>query len=569
MPARADYVVHVEAPDPLENLLTEFLDLVRYKDRDDINTEQLNYMVATAEEQVKNLAATEGYFSPKTTVRVDRAAQPPVVTVRVEPGPRTTVSELSLGINGAVTGKSPVQAEEVRRSWPLTPGEPFRQETWSNAKQEGLRILQRQRYPAARIASSEARIYPERHAADLDITYDSGPLFTLGPLHISGTQRYPQSIIENVNPLEAGEEYSAERLLDLQRQILRTPYFSNAVVDIDKDPANASQAPVNVRVSEFPTQRIRAGAGYATDTGAHVNSRYTHHNVFGRAWIFQGEALVEQRRQYGSLDLAMPPGHKGYVNSAHTSYERTTLEGIDLRSKRAGLRRSRSTDENDVAYTIEYYRDQLRQIDGAALPPDIFVEPGSHQALVAGIARTWRRVDNPEFPRDGYIHSAQAGIALKGLLTDETFFRWYNRLRRFVPVGRRDLVILRGEFGAVISKGGNAAIPASLLFRAGGTESVRGYAYQSIGNVVNGTVYPTRFLAAGSVEYQHWISDQWGGAAFYDIGTATDDWGGKQFFQGIGAGVRWRSPVGRVNVDLAYGLQSHDIRPHLSLGVAF
>lgn len=563
------YRVTVEAPGPLKDLLTEFLDLVRYQDREDLNVDQFNYMLATVDEEVRKLAATEGYFSPTTTVEVERDAEPMLVRIKVEAGPRVRVSDVDLEVTGATATQSPEQVRRVHRAWPLQKGEPFRQEEWNQAKQEGLQILQRRRYAAARIASSEARIYADEYEAELDVTYDSGPVFTLGAPRVTGTRRYPESIVENVNPLDIGEEYSTERLLELQRQVLRTPYFSNVLVSIDRDPANATQAPINVEVTEFPTQRIRGGAGYATDTGARLDGRYSHNNVFGRAWVFEGQTRLEQRRQFGSLDLAMPPGRKAYVNSIHTSIERTTLEGIELNSRRVGVRRARSTDTADTAYSIQYYSDHLQQLDGAAIPPEIFVQPGTHRALVTSIARTRRRVDNPAFPRRGNIIAWEAGVAVKGLLSDETFFRAYSRLRQYLPVGRRDLVILRGELGAVISQGDDAAIPASLLFRAGGTDSVRGYGFQSIGNVQNGTVYPTRFLLTGGVEYQHWFSEEWGGAVFYDVGTAIDDWNSKDFFHGAGVGARWRSPVGRVNLDLAYGFQENRLRPHLSLGIAF
>ena len=430
-------------------------------------------------------------------------------------------------------------------------------------------MLQERRYAAAAIASSNAAIYADRNEAELAIDYQSGPPFTLGELKISGTSRYPESIIRNVNPLQAGEDYDAGRLLALQRAVQRTPYFSNIVVDIQKDPAQATLTPVEVKVTEYPTQRIRGGVGYATDTGARVEGRYSHNNVFGRAWVFDSQVRVEQQRQNATLDLAMPPDGTAYVNSVHGAMERTTLEGVELRSRRAGVRRARSTDSDDYAWSVEYYRDQLQQLDGSTLPADILTAPGSHQALVFGYARTHRAVDDPVFPRSGYIASIEAGVALKGLLTDQTFFRTYGKLRRYWPVGERDLVLLRGEVGAVISKGDNTSVPASLLFRAGGTESVRGYDYQSIGNVRGGTVFPTRYLASAGVEYQRWFSATWGGAVFYDLGTATDSWSEKQLFQGVGVGVRYRSPVGPVNVDLAYGVRNKEFNPHLSLGVAF
>lgn len=567
--ADAAYRVELEAPAPLQDLLAAHLDLVRYQDRADLNEDQLNFMLATAASQVARLASTEGYFSPQTTVKVDRSADTPVVRVTVDAGTRTVVSHVDVEVSGAARERSPAQAGRVRRNWPLKPGAPFRQEDWAVAKQAGLQILQRRRYPAARIADSEARIYPDLRQADLAVTYDSGPLFTLGPLHIRGTERYPESIIRNVNPLRVGEEYSADRLLELQRQIQRTPYFSNVVIDIDKDPTHAVETPVNVRVTEFPTQRVRAGVGYATDTGARLESRYSHYNIFGRAWALDAQARLEQRRQFGALELAMPPDRTAHVNSAHASLERTTLEGIDLRSRRIGLRRTRNTEKRDFAYTLEYYNDQLQQLSGAALPPDTVVLPGIHRALVAGIALTRRQIDNPRFPQRGYIASLEAGAALQGALSDQTFFRAYSQLRQYNPVGTRDIVILRGELGAVITKGGNAALPASLLFRAGGTDSVRGYPYQSIGNERNGTIYPTRYLVTGGAEYQRWFSQKWGAAVFYDVGAATDHWAGKNFFHAIGIGARYRSPIGPINADLAYGFQGGNIRPHLSLGIVF
>jgi translocation and assembly module TamA len=76
-------------------------------------------------------------------------------------------------------------------------------------------------------------------------------------------------------------------------------------------------------------------------------------------------------------------------------------------------------------------------------------------------------------------------------------------------------------------------------------------------------------MVTGSAEYQHWLSQQWGGALFYDVGSATDSWANRSTKVGTGVGVRYRSPVGTVNLDLAYGVQAKQFRPHISLGIAF
>ncbi|MBB5391075.1 MULTISPECIES: autotransporter assembly complex family protein [unclassified Herbaspirillum] len=573
--AHAAYKVEIDAPKPVQSLLKDFLDLSRYQNRDDISDDQLKFMIDTVGDQVRDLASTEGYFSPQTKVEVnsersaDGQKEVKRVIVHVEPGQRTEIGQADIQATGAVAQQDSPRVEAIRRDWLLPPGKPFRQEDWDKAKDAGLQALQQKKYAAARIADSRAEIDPDNHRADLSVQYDSGPAFTLGPLQITGAKRYPESIIHNVNPLNVGEPYDADRLLSLQRQIQNTPYFSNAIVGIDDDPEHPDMAPVKVQVTEFPTQRVRTGVGYGTDTGAQVEGRYSHYNVFNRAYAFDSQLRLEQKRQYGLLSLAMPPDEKAFVNSVNSSYERTTLEGIDLRSLQTGIKRARTGELYDTTYSLTYYRDQLTQENGATPPANTVVTPGKHQALVPGFAWARRDVDNPIFPRHGNLLTLEAGFAIKGALTDQTFTRLYGRFKQFVPVGRRDLVVLRAELGGVFTAGRASEVPASLLFRTGGNDSVRGYSYQSIGNEQNGTVYPTKYLAVGSTEYQHWLTENWGTAVFYDIGAAADNWNNKTFYNGVGAGARWRSPVGTLNLDLAYGVQKRQIRPHVSLGIAF
>ncbi len=566
--ANATYRVEIEAPAELKALLEQHLDLSRYKDRQDLSEDQLKFLIDTVDEHVTQLTSTEGYFSPKTTVTVE-PGEIKTIHLKIDPQQRTMVSAATINVIGSAATEVPERVLQIQQNWRLPAGQPFRQADWATAKENGLQVLLKKRYPAARIARSEARITPEDNDAELSVQYDSGPGFTLGALHITGTKRYPASIIENVNPLQVGEEYSVDRLLLLQRQIQNTPYFGNVIVSIDDDPAHAQETPVNVQVTEFRTQRLRAGLGYASDTGAQVQGRYTNYNVFGKAWVFDAQTKIEQRRQYGSLDLSMPPDTRSFINGINGSYDRTTLQGVDLRSMKIGLKRARSLENYDTALTLDYYRDRLQQIDGATLPPNTVVRPGEHQALVPGFAWVRRAVDDPIFPRSGHIFSIQTGFALKGLLTDQTFFRADGRYKQYFPVAKRDVVILRTELGGVFTASSSASVPASLLFRAGGNESVRGYSYDSIGNSQNGTVYPTKYMVTGSAEYQHWLTQQWGGALFYDIGSATDSWGERSTKVGTGVGVRYRSPVGTVNLDLAYGVQAKQFRPHISLGIAF
>lgn len=574
--AHAAYVVEVDANGGLQKMLTTYLDLVRYQTRTDINEEQLQFMLATVSEQVRALSSTAGYFSPVTTVKVtnpdsrqtDNKAAPTRIMIHVEAGPQTKIATVDIHVEGAAQ-QDVARVENIRQKWSLPVGAAFEQDAWDNAKNQGLDMLLRHRYAAAQIAGSQAAIDVDHQQADLSVHYDSGPAFTLGTLLITGLRRYPAQIIENVNPLRVGEDYDVNRLLTLQRQIQNTPYFSNVIVGINNDPEHPEMTPVKVQVTEFQTQRLRFGIGYSTDTGAQVGTRYSNYNVFDRAWVFDSQLQIEQERKYGLLSLAMPPDEKNFVNSVTASLEQSTSEGVDLRSLQTGIKRTRNNELYDTTYSLIYYRDSLEQANGATLPSNTVVTPGKHQALVPGFAWARRDVDDPIFPRSGNLLTVETGFAIQGWITDQTFGRAYLRFKQYFPVGQRDVIIFRSELGAVLSDGSASQVPASLLFRAGGNESVRGYGYDSIGNNQNGTVYPTKYMVTVSGEYQHWINPSWGGAVFYDVGTATDSWSNRTIYTGVGPGLRWRSPVGSLNFDLGYGVQMHQIRPHISLGIAF
>jgi translocation and assembly module TamA len=561
MPAAAKYDVTIDAPRDMRKLLEKHLDLARFASRDDVTDDQFDFLVTATPQQVRDLAATDGYFSPivRTDVRAGSKGRK-AVTVHVDTGPRTSVSSVELTFEGPVRTEEPTRENAARFAFSLHQGDPFTQAAWTDAKEAALKALQARRYLGAKIVRSQARIDPRTRQAALTVAFSSGPTFTLGALDVSGVRRYPGRIVTNVNPIGVGEIYDAERIAELQRQLQNTPYYASVAIDVDSDVTKPRDTPIHVKVSEYPYNNVRGGVGYATDTGAHVQGAYTYLDTFGAAWPFSLQGRLDQIQQYGQIELSMPPGPRGWVNSALASYTNTQVSGTRIYSARAGLQRARTAQFIDYTYSIQYYADRLDQNASRATT--------SH-ALMPQWSWTRRNVDDPLFPRKGNLVHAEVGFAVKGLATDQTFGRAYARGEQFVPLFKRDLFLLRAELGGVFTSGGSSGIPASLLFRAGGSNSVRGYGFQSIGNNVAGSVLPTKYLATATAEYQHWFTHDWGAAVFYDIGTATDTWSERVLYPGVGVGVRWRSPVGPINVDLAYGTRNRTVRPYLTLGIAF
>jgi translocation and assembly module TamA len=120
------------------------------------------------------------------------------------------------------------------------------------------------------------------------------------------------------------------------------------------------------------------------------------------------------------------------------------------------------------------------------------------------------------------------------------------------------------------------AIPFTQLFLAGGDNSVRGYEWQSIGVTRDGeiTAESGRYLATGSVEWQrpivvNGLLTDWESAVFVDTGAVANEPNALDFKVGVGVGARWKSPIGPLQADLAYGVAVQKLRLHLSVGFVF
>ncbi|WP_229407870.1 autotransporter assembly complex protein TamA [Massilia puerhi] len=581
-----DYTVRIDAPRALEELLEDNLDLMRWRGNARVDIEQLQRLVKEAPEQARTLIATEGYYSPKVSAGLDTSGARPVARVIVDPGQPVLVGDVDLVLQGFAPfeeGGAPFDAAALRNRWTLPVGSQFRQGDWEGAKRGLLRDIAQTRFPRARLVETSATVDPDSRRALLRVVIDSGPEMRFGELRIRGLKRYPREVITNLNKINPGDEYSEAALQALQSRVQDTGYFNSVEVSTDmravlnaeiadiKDDADDPDAnpatpqpptgptvlPVVVRVSENKQKNVEAGLGFSTDTGARAQLGYDDLNVFGKR--FKSDLIYEQKRQTAKGELFWPTTAKGYNDSVSAGIEREDLRGEITTLASVAARRAWGTPLLERSLTFEVLTEK-REVEG--------LEPTRTKSLPLTYSITRRKLDSLIQPTNGYVLNAQFGGAVLPILTDEKFLRLYLRGLYYKPVGTAGSLILRGETGAVASKE-KLGVPSTFLFRAGGDQSVRGYGYQELGVQENGATVGGRYLATASAEYQYWFKPPWGVAVFYDVGNAADKFGDLNPKSGYGVGARWRSPVGPINVDLAYGHAVRKARLHFSLGFTF
>lgn len=433
---------------------------------------------------------------------------------------------------------------------------------------------------------------------------DSGPEMRFGALRIRGLKRYPESVITNLNKIKPGDMYTEAALQALQARLQETGYFATVEVsadmravlaaelkelkedDEDTPPAAPGQAPaapapgdavagqattgvkaptapgptvlpVLVRVTENKQKNLEVGVGFSTNTGGRASLGYDDLSVFGKR--MKSDLIYEQKHQLAHVDFFWPTTSKGYNDSIGGGFERTDVRGELVRTASVNARRAWGTPELERSITLEALIEQ-RQVDG--------VDTLRSKSLPLTYAVTRRALDNLLSPTRGYALNWQLGVAPLPLLTDEKFIRGYTRGVYYRPMGDSGTLILKGEGGAVVSKE-KVGVPSTFLFRAGGDQSVRGYGYQQLGVREGDAIVGGRYLLTGGVEYQYWFRPPWGVAFFVDAGNAADKVKDLKPEFGYGVGARWRSPVGPINVDVAYGQAVRKARLHFSLGFTF
>ena len=554
----AQVPLEIEAPDNLRELLVRHLD--HSSSAGEADEAEHVRLLRSLRKQTADLLATEGYFSPTIEVSGDTGES---LRLKVEAGSRATIRVIDLRFAGdiAEAGEShAARLADLRAAWSLGEGQAFRQSAWDGAKQALLQRLLAEDYAAARIEDSRAEVDPATASVALHVVYDSGPAFTLGAIEVQGLERYDRSLIDRYDKLQPGERYTQERLLELQRTLQNTPYFSSVVVDIDNDPAHPSGVPVRVRVAEARRMRLSFGGGYSSNNGPRAEVSYRHANILDRGWQLSSGFRVDRLGHLGFADIHLPPTGKDYRDSFGVLSETNDNQGLKTTRYGVGAVRSRVKGRIETRLSLNFER-QNRNVDAG--------ENTRLNALVLNYAWTWRDVDNLVDPRRGLVFHAQIGGATRLLASDQNFLRGVVRAQKYWPLFERDMLTARAEIGW-IGATSRAGIPEDYLFRAGGAQSVRGYSYQSLGVREGDAIVGGRYMTTASLEYVRWFSADWGAAVFVDVGDATDNLRDlSNPARGYGIGARWRSPAGPLAFDLAYGQRERKLRPVFSIAIAF
>ena len=568
--------LEIDAPGPLKALLERHLDLVRLGSLggDDIDDTEWARLIDASPTQVRDLLQTEGYFAP--VVRIERTPgrgnnERDLVRLSVDPGPRARISRVTIEAEGeleraatAGDGYGEATLAALRKEWELPVGAEFRNAGWSDAKAAALSRLRSAGYASAVWAGTGAAVDAAKNEVRLFLVVDSGPLYRLGPLQIEGLVAQDAETVRNLAYTRGGVPVTESLLLDFQERLQKSGLFETVAVTLEPDVSQAAAAPVTVRVRETPLQSYTFGVGVSANTGPRFSVEQQLRRPFGLPVSSSLKIEIGQKRQAWDGELSTRADERLYRNLLGAAVERLRSDSDVVLSQRVRLGRTQDTQRIERLGFVEWERSSRRTNAG---------ERADAVAVSLNFHGGWRDLDSVVLPTTGETLSAQLGIGRSHGTEAKTgiFGRTYGRLTVYRPLGRTLYSQARLEVGRVFLEPG-MVVPESLRWRAGGDESVRGYSYRELGPVVDGAVGSGETILTGSLELARPITaampSLWG-AIFVDGGNAATSFGQLEPVYGYGFGVRWRSPVGPLRIDLAWAQNVSTPRLHFSIGIAF
>lgn len=579
------FVLEIDAPQALLPLLSRHLELRRFQRLPDLGRSELERLTDQAPDNIRQLLGTQGYFAPTIEVLIEEPSPAPgpnvdtpplpTVQVRVVPGPRTRIGSVTLLLQGEAQtlAASAPQRRELEQAWLLPRAQPFTQSAWDAAKSRALRGFSSFHYPLARISNSLADIDPVAHEAHLYLEIDSGPAHHFGSVDVQGAERYDPAMAARLVRLagvRAGDPYDETQLQAAQQRLIDSGYYASAFVVLGPgtDPLSS---PVEVRVREVPLQKVVAGVGVSTDNGARLSLEYTHHRVPGVDWRAVSKVQLERDASTLATEWSSPVDDQGWRWITTGQLQQQKDDPLMTRSQLLRLGQAQNSPLLDRSFFLQYDRAQVANtVTG--------LKDEAEASVSANYAWTRRRFDDLTQPTQGYGLAVELGVGVTLVQDRRPYLRTRARWQGYWPLqptsSRPSRLALRVEGGAVWSQDGTP-VPATQRFLTGGDNTVRGYSLREIGvPLANGGVEAGRFMAVTSLEWQRplWLDGKrsdWETALFIDAGAVANHARDLSPKVGVGAGVRYRSPVGPLQADLAYGLDARRWRFHLSVGFTF
>ncbi len=558
--ARLDAVVIDGVDDSLKDNIKLYLSLSRVaaSKKPELSEARLAYLVELAPKQVASALEPFGFYQSSVKVQSEQSDKGLTLRLQVDTGPAVRVSQRQID----VLGDAQLDERIIETIAAFEPAleQVFVHPVYEENKHRVSQALLERGYFDAQITQHQVRVDPQALTAEIELLWQGGERYQFGQSQFSPTP-IDDELLRVLQPWNVADAYDQALLLKYQKELVELDYFASVTVQPKLADKADQQMPIEVALSAAKRSRYQAGVSFGTDSGLGFSAGLERRWLNDRGHKFSTAADIAQRKQSLSTQYRIPAFHRlrgWYVFDTQITHE---SDGDALEFVKSLLSVKRTAKLN------EHWSGALSM----NLQHEAFGQPGDLNQSTAlaypELSLVWKK-SNGEL-----ANSWQVALDLRagsGQIDSGTynFAQALIKPQIRVPLNERNSLKFSAQFG-VTEASDFYSLPASLRFYAGGDRSIRGYGYREVGPVDGAGVFiGAPYLLTTSVEWEHQVTSQWGTAVFVDSGDAFVDRDAFDPKSSVGIGLRWKSPIGPIGIDLAHGLDAQDksIRLHLNFG---
>jgi translocation and assembly module TamA len=553
-----------------------------------------------------------GYFHPEVSAKISpKEAGKWVLAVNVKPGPPVLVQDIQLELTGPGNGLESLKNWQA--AFPLVVGQVLDQPAWDKAKLDVIQLLEETGYLQAEFSRHEIRVDPVANTARLELVLDTGSQAVMGKVTFK-QDILSDGVLDSLQRFRPGDAYNSWLLEKFRLDLWRSGYFEDIEV-IERRELTAIPPRVDLEVNFTPRKKntYQGTVGFGTDTLIRVQAIWGRHLLSPRGDNF--DVGVGWQQNYNEFTM-----QANYRLPRKTDIRQFWIASLGLKSEEQTLEVSQDGDEEnrfDIArgtvndYSVRLGKTRVRNIRSGfqqlfetfyvqLLDEERDFEATGHVApeaqnlpvfdtfenllkqtsnsIALGIDWAWPEIRGSGFQTVGHHERAWIFTSNDAWGSDLEYSQVYFSSRWNFLAGNRWKFLMRAEAGysdadtnsvTVPTDEGELEIDATDLpnlyrFKAGGSRSVRGYAFEVLDD--NGLGSNNILTASAEVEFH--FHENWSVAAFFDIGNAFNDWSEPDLKRGAGLGLRWYSVIGALRLDVAQGwdLKDDPWRIHLTIG---
>jgi translocation and assembly module TamA len=540
------------------------LELNEYEKRD-IKSAQLRAAYKEAESQIRLALEPFGFYE----VEVDSALTGDEqngwkAKFTVRPGEPAIVRSTRVDVVGE--GKEQRRVASAIAGFAPKVGDRLDHATYEASKSVIDSSLRGSGYLDAKYLQRRVTVKPDEKSADVDLRWESGERYKFGDVRFTGDAPFPESFLRDFIPWREDAFFNSEQVLNLQQRLVDADYFELVSVAPALDEKKDGRVPIDVLLKRDQRTVYSGEVYYSTDFGAGVRVGAERRWLNKKGHKADAQLEYSQRLQEAALHYQIPrPSREDRSYDFGVAYRDETTDvsrsqNFQVAASRSEKRWHGFTRTIGLKYLVGDF--ELGQEEEE-------LEFGSSRLLYAEGTLTRRQLNDRLEPRKGYVLDLGLRLGSEALVSDTDLAQTWGRITWLIPQGEKGRIKVRGEVGAM-SVGDFNALPPDLRFFAGGDRSIRGFDYHEIGETnENGLIIGGEYLAVASGEYEFYFKEDWGAAVFVDAGDAFTEGFGVNV--GAGVGLRWRSPLGPIRLDVAFPVHTdlpieQGWRVHIQLG---